>query len=577
MADRLTVYDEGGAGVTLTMADHLATGGEGSVYSKAGRVYKVYLDPAKAVRAGMEKKVAELARLRHPGIAAPEGLLRNKKGEFVGLTLPLVAGDALCRAFTNGWRDQNQFGPAETAKVVEAMRSVTGHAHQHRALMVDANEMNWLLAGSQPVAIDVDSWQLPGFPATAIMPSIRDYSQNAFSEGTDWFAWAVVTFQLWTGIHPYKGTHPDFNRGALEPRMKAMASVFDPKVRLPGAARPVSEVPAALRNWYERTFQSAERSAPPSAFASALATQTAPRLKVVQTLAGSLKQERLVGVAGKVLAAFNGFVVAKTGATLQLWDAAARAPLPAVQETDLTALLRQQAAVLRLGFGRVLVKLDQAAGVARAKVLESGAEAVLACRAERFWQSGNRLFAIIAGVSNGLVELDVAQLGDRLALSVRHQWPVAALSTQLMRGVFVQDCLGAPFVGVLEGEGLIQAASPELKGYRLAEGFGVGAQNIWLTGVRVADGQTVRLQLALKVDKFKVVDEQVVDQLTLDAAATASGVCVLRDGADLLVAKGAAQKRLENSGLSEDLRLFSLGPAGIGGFADSELSRISLA
>lgn len=577
MADRITVYPESGQAITLTPTDHLATGGEGSVYAKGDTVFKVYLEPEKALRAGMERKLAALAALNHPGIAAPDSALRNKKGEFIGLALPKVRGEALCRAFTSGWRDQAQFGLDETVKVVDAMRDITNYAHQHQALMVDANEMNWLLAGTAPVAIDVDSWQLPGFPATAIMPSIRDHSQKAFSEGTDWFAWAVVSCQLWTGIHPYKGSHSDFPRGALEARMKAMASIFGPKVRLPGAARPVTDIPTPLRSWYERTFETTERSAPPSAKASAIGAQTAPRLKVIQTLSGALKLERLANAGGRVLAAFNGFVVAKTPQGLQLWDAAARAPLPQASAEDLAALLGSQAAVLRTGFGRVIVRLDPTAGVARVLVLETGEHAELACRGESLWQSGNRLFAVVPGVSNGLVELDVAKLGAKVLLSVKHQWPVAALSTKLFRGVFVQDCLGAPFVGVLDGEGLLQAAAPQLRAYKLAEGFGAGRHNIWLTGIRLADGETVRLQLSFKTDRYVVVQEEVVPDLGLDVAANAAGVCVLRDGEDLLVAKGEAQKRLEKAGLSEGARLFSLGPAGIAGFEDTELFKVSLA
>lgn len=576
MADRITVYPEGGASLVLSANDHLATGGEGSVYARGNLVYKVYLEPEKAIRAGMERKLAVLARLSHPGIAAPTAALRNKKGEFIGVVLPKVQGDALCRAFTRDWRDLNQFGPGETAQVTDAMRDITAFAHERKALMVDANEMNWLLTGTVPTAIDVDSWQLPGFPATAIMPSIRDHSQNTFSEGTDWFAWAVVTFQIWTGIHPYKGTHPDFNRGALEARMRALASVFGPKVRLPGAVRAIADIPAPLRNWYERTFESTERSAPPSAKSSALAPQTVARLKVHQTLSGSLRLERLGNASGRVLAAFNGFVVSKTPTGLQLWDALARVALPQAGAADLAAVLRQDAAILRAGFGRVLVALDPGTGVVRAQVLESGECASLQTRGESFWQSGNRLFALVPGVSNGLVEVDVAKPGSKVLLSVKHQWPVATLSTRFFRGVFVQDCLGAPFVGVLDGDGLVQGSAPDLKGYRVAEGFGVDRSNVWLSAIRIRDGETVRLHLAFQTDSFVVQQEVIVSDFSLDGAANAAGVAVLRDGEDLLVAKGNIRKRFENAGLSDAMRLFSLGAAGIGGFEDSEVLKISL-
>lgn len=577
MGDRMTVYPEGGKSLVLTANDHLATGGEGSVYAKGDLVYKVYLDPAKAIRAGMERKVAVLAAFAHPGIAAPKCSLRDKHGNFIGLVLPKVRAEALCRAFTTGWRDLHQFALPETATTVDAMRDITAFAHQHQALMVDSNEMNWLLAGTAPTAIDVDSWQLPGFKATAIMPSIRDYANTTFSEGTDWFAWAVVTFQIWTGIHPYKGTHPDFNRAALEARMRAQASVFDAKVRLPGAARPVSDIPPALRAWYERVFQTNERTAPPSAKASMLGAQTAPRLQVRMTLSGALRIERLGNAGGRILAAFNGFVIARTAAGLQLWDAVARAALPQVEPEALAAVLRQEAAVIRTGFGRVLLLLEPSTGLLTMKGLEDQSQARLSTAAESLWQCGNRVFGVVPGVSNGLVELEATQLGNKPLLAVRHQWPVASLSTRLMRGVFLQDCLGMPFLGVLEGDGLLQGATPQLRGYRVAEGFAAGTANVWLSAIRVSDGETVRLQLALRAGRFELAEELVVSDLALDGATNPAGVAVLREGPDLVVAKGAAQKRLVDAGLADTMRLFSLGPAGIGAFEDSEVVKVSLA
>lgn len=576
MAERFTVYPAGSAGVLLSANDHLATGGEGSVYVKGDLVYKVYLEPAKALKAGMDRKLAALTTLRHPGIAAPHTALLNKNGEFIGLVLPLVRGEALCRAFTTGWRDQNQFGLSETARVVDAMRDITEFAHQRQALMVDANEMNWLVQGTQPTAIDVDSWALPGFGATAIMPSIRDYSQAGFSEGSDWFAWAVVTFNLWTGIHPFKGTHPDFARGALEARMRAQASVFDGKVRLPGATRPVADIPARLRDWYAHTFSTSERTAPPLALGSAVAPQTAPKVKILQSLSGSLRMDRLGNASGRVLAAFNGFTVAKAAGGLRLGDAVARSDLPQASSEDLAALLKGQAAVLRTPFGRVLVVLDLASGRVTAQVLETGMRAEMATQGDKLWQSGNRLFVQVPGAASGLVEFDAAKLGERVVLAVRRQWPVAVRSTQFFRGVLVQDCLGTPFIGVLEGEGLLQGPAPALKGYRVAEGFGADRHNVWLAGVRRSDGETVRLHLAYKVDRYAVVSEEVVPTLALDAAVNAAGVAVLRDGADLLVTKGLVQKRFERAGLSDTLRLFSLGAAGIGGFEDSEVLKLSL-
>lgn len=575
MAERITVFPEGRkASVLLTPNDLLATGGEGAVYAVGDEVFKVYLEPAKAVAAGMERKVGALQALQHPGIAAPTTILRDKSGKFVGLALPKVRGEALCKAFTNSWRDANQFGLPETAKVVEAMRAITEAAHSKQALMVDANEMNWMLSGVQPTAIDVDSWQLPGFPATAIMPSIRDYSHNTFSTGTDWFAWAIVTFQLWTGIHPYKGTHPDFARGALEPRMRALASVFDSRVKVPAAARALTDIPSVLRNWYERTFATTERCTPPSAFASAVAAQTAPRLKIRQSLSGSLKQERLGHAGDKVLAAFNGFVIARSGKELVLWDVVSKGTVLGVSAAGLDAVLHRQAAIVRTPFARVLLTVDPGVKI-EARALESGETSSIPCRASSFWQSANRVFGLVPGHSNGLLEVDLTQMGARLLVTISKQWPASVLSTQFLRGLFVQDCLGAPFVGVLEGTGLLQAPAEALKGYRVADGFGLDRENLFVTALRKSDGQTVRLHLAFKTDRFVLEDETLVPDLSLDAAAASTGVGVLRDGDALVLAKGAARKRIEQAGLADDMRLFSLG-AGIGGFEDGEVVKLSV-
>ncbi len=576
MNDRVTVYDEQGTKLILGPNDHLATGGEGAVYARKDTVFKIYLDPVKAQKARLADKVAGLRKLQHPGIAAPTGVLADKNGSFLGLTFPRIQGEALCKLFTNSWRDAHQFGADETRDVTMRMRDIMAYAHAQDALLVDANELNWLVDGVKPTVIDVDSWQLQGFPATAIMPSIRDpRALQGFSTGSDWYAWAIVTFQLWTGIHPFKGSHPDFARNALEARMKAQVSIFDPKVSVPGAARSVDDIPSALRQWYRDVFQSGARLAPPTNLSGAPAAQTAPRLKVVQVLNASLKQERLGHAGGRVLAAFQGYAIAKTAQGLQLWDAMRKAALPWVTGQDCEAVLNRRAAVLRLPHTEVVVTLVP--GQALSMRSRDGATAGpdLPTRAERLWQSGTRLFALVEGVSNGLVELSAAQLGTRTVLTIGHQWPVSALSTEFYRGCFVQSCLGAPFLGVLEGEGLVQLKAPALKAYRVIQGLGLDRHNVWLTAVRKTDGQTVRVRMQATHDAFEVAEEDVVVDTDLDGALLASGVGVVRLGEDLRISKGASSKTLPSCGLPTAARLYSMGPS-LGLFEDTEVSKLSL-
>lgn len=580
MDKTVTVYVEGSReAVQLRPTDHLATGGEGCVYLKNGRIFKVYLRPEQAMAAGLDRKVALLRSMVHPCIAAPEALLCDRQGRPVGLTLPFVPGDPLCRAFTNTWRDARGFSIPETIELVDAMREVVDFAHAHQALMVDANELNWLIEGTRPKAIDVDSWQVPGFPATAIMPSIRDHASPGFNKGTDWFAWAVVTFQLFVGIHPYKGTHPTLGPASLEERMRARASVFDAGVRLPPTVRDLGAVPSRLRDWYASTFQSTNRTRPPRAADSAIAPQTAPRLKQVQSSTATLSVERVASLEGPVALATNGFLLVRRGPELMVWDAQRRIPVSQASPTLLSEVNRGRAALVRLPGAVALLTLDPDRHLATARDLDTGQEVTFVTSAHRLWQSRQRAFFCVAGSPRGLQEIEVrSSWGGRNGLSIvaQSQWPVNVLSTAFHHNVFVQDVFGSWVVGVTTERGLVQGMAPALRGHRVIDGFAADEHNVWLTTTRMNDGETLRLRLSFEHDRYVLVEESLTHDLTIDAAQTLAGVSLWRRSDELLVAKGRQRKTVSCTGVSSTLRLFGAGTS-IFAFDGSEVVHLSLA
>ena len=87
--------------VMLRAQDHLATGGEGAVFQRAGMVYKLYLDPVAARARGMEEKIGLLAQLRHPCIVAPLDVLRDQQQALVGHYMPAAPGVPLIELCTN--------------------------------------------------------------------------------------------------------------------------------------------------------------------------------------------------------------------------------------------------------------------------------------------------------------------------------------------------------------------------------------------------------------------------------------------------------------------------------------------
>lgn len=583
MSTRHHIYLPGNAkAVVLSDTNHMATGGEGSVYHKDQQVYKLYLDPAKALARKIPDKVALLSKMGHPGVVVPSSVVVDSKGVFKGIAMPYAQGDALCSLYTNTGRDKLRIGDKETADIVSGMREVMQHVHQHQGLMVDANELNWLVRGTQPIAIDSDSWQLPGFPATAIMASIRDYHMDpakGFTEGSDWFSWAVVTFALWTGIHPFKGTHPTFGRGNMEERMRAHASVFDAGVKLPPAARGLTPIPGALKDWYAQMFGSTDRAAPPPLFGAANPLAVGVTHKTVTPAAsgshGTFTLTKLSGVAASsLLPTEHGFVLGKTSQGWDVYDVQSNPvkklmpPLAWCQ-----AVGRSQAGLLRVGTLLLAVYLDN--GFLQVLDLEHGSKAQLATHATKVWQSRNRLFVQLDDTDQGLHEVQVTSFGSGLVLGVKQQWNVWTQSTQFLRHVYVQDMLGLAVLGVSTAEGFVQGTCPGLRGYKVAQGFAVDPEHVWLTATRTKDGESVRLTVAYQHGGYKVLDEVTVDTLDLDAASNEQGVGIVRSGDTLMVVKGPHQKTVPCPTSLEDIRLLSL-QGKIGGLWRGEVYWVSM-
>lgn len=262
----MKVQVQGGGKVNLTQREFLAEGGEGKVFVSGGTAYKIYADPSKMIPEG---KIAELAAITDPRVIRPEKLVYDEKGKVVGFTSKFApSGGVLCQVFTKGFRDREGISPTDMGALVLKLRSLVANVHTARVLLVDLNEMNFLLdpALKDVLAIDTASYQTPHYPATALMESVRDRHAKPlhFTELTDWFAFAVVTFRMFVGIHPYKGTHPTVKD--LDERMVANLSVLNKDVKVPPTCYPFTNIPPAFLNWYREVFEGGKRLPPPTGF-----------------------------------------------------------------------------------------------------------------------------------------------------------------------------------------------------------------------------------------------------------------------------------------------------------------------
>ena len=263
-----TVLINGKQKVTLGQKEYKAQGGQGTVYVSGGLAFKIYHEPSKMIPTG---KITELAGIGIANVLAPKDILYDPKSNVpVGFTMPYVSDcEYLTKLFSLQYKLDFSIGNDVVTNLVTEMQKVLLELHKKSILVGDYNEMNFLVDQkfTIPYHIDVDSYQTKNFPCTAIMETVRDRRLpfGKFDEMSDWFSWGIVTFQMFTGVHPYMGRHPDYKPSQLDDRMKNNISVFDPKVKMPKNLQDFSKIPPNLLAWYKSVFVDGNRTIPPFA------------------------------------------------------------------------------------------------------------------------------------------------------------------------------------------------------------------------------------------------------------------------------------------------------------------------
>lgn len=248
--------------VTLNDSDFVASGGEKSVYRRGGVAYCVYHDAKNVTPVA---KMDELSKVKHPGFITPNGLLLVESGSRVGEVMPFVdKSHVLCELFANGFRKKQKIGHREDLSVLSQMFDMTKVAHAANVILVDPNDMNWLVSHDFKTVslVDTLSAQTRSFPATAIKPAIRDPFMTVFTNETDYYSLAILTAWLWCGIHPFTVQIDGF-KGGMPEKQLAMRSIFHPKAQLNPAVRSIETMPDSLKSWVHSHLTSKARPEPP--------------------------------------------------------------------------------------------------------------------------------------------------------------------------------------------------------------------------------------------------------------------------------------------------------------------------
>ena len=439
--------------VNLDEKDFMCEGGEGKIYGKGSTIYKIYSDPAKMISPA---KIDELKVLASPNILAPKNIILDTKGNPLGFTMDWVKDTiALCKLFTNDFRSRFNVTDDMIVKLVENMRKEISFVHGKGAyLQVDGNEMNYLVDSKDfvtPKLIDVDSFKTPSFPPTALMASIKDHHTQGFSELTDWFAYAVVVTQLFVGIHPFKGTHPNFKKFDMEGRMKANVSIFNKDVRLPSTVRDVNNIPSNYREWLARIFEKGERSLPPGVMGNIIAVAA----HVASIGSNQFDISLIHEFASDIYRCKDGYVFLKDKITHNKIDYVSHHPSTEIIHT--------------VPYHKpVKVWLESAA--IQLETFE-GKKLVCAIPAEDKMVIGDSVFVKHAGK---LVEYQAMNMGTNVNVAPVFSIDVMPNATKLFNQIVYQDILGLP-VFMLFGKAAnnktvcYQYRMPELAGYQVLE------------------------------------------------------------------------------------------------------------
>ncbi len=544
----MEVYVNGNA-VNLTQQNFVAKGGEGKIFQKNKIAYKIYEHLTKMIAPA---KIAEL-NVPNPNVIRPLDLVMNKKKQNVGFTMEWLGDDnvALCKLFTSKFQKDNGINNDHIIELVQNIKKTTEDIHNYKCLIVDGNELNYLVKPNfvTPLFIDVNAWQTPSYPPTAIMPSIRDWTTDDFSKLTDWFSFAIVAFQLFVGIHPFKGKHKSYRKNDFANRIKNRVSVFNSGVSLPPTTRDFSLIPSQYKDWFYKLFENGDREPPPQMPGEVGKMQVV--VKLVKST-GTFEITSIQEFEDEILFHNPTHQFTKTSEKIYLG------------KVDYKVSKGVELIITPLEKLPILVKLEK--GISKFKCLKTGYDvkgAELACTDMMI--VNNTLYL---KNREKLIEMSFKVAGNNILPAVKTVWNVEPLSSQIFGNVIFQSVLGKSFLCIpipfadKKSQFHIKAI-PELDNYRVIE---AKYQNNICVVIGHNGNEYNRLTFVFdsKFSTYRCNTVRGVDYAPLNFAVLDNGVCIMiteDNGVEIFLNRIDKPdiKRIENPDIDNSMRLFKDG------------------
>lgn len=547
---KIKVQERGKNPISLEDKDYLS-GGEGKVFVRGDIAYKIYHDSKQVIP---EAKIQELQPIVGSNVLGPKNMLYNpSNGNPIGFTMQYVSGTiALAQLFTTSFRDRNGVTPEMSVKLVQKMIEVTQKIHENNILIIDGNEFNYLVDEKtliDPYFIDVDSYQTKSYPAKVLMPSVKDWHTKGFTPESDWFSFSVIATQIFIGIHPYKGTHPNFARGDMEARMKNNASIFDKNVSLPPAARSFDLIPGDLRSWLVDILQNGKRCLPPMLVVGKI---NKPQITVIATGNNQFTINLIESCQEPVFGCdyVNGCLVIYTTNSIKIGKinySPGSKTAGVIQPINCTNPL-----VVDLVNGSLSI-VDSRKGneLCKNKII-----------AQKKMIFDNRIYVLN---DDKLSEINITKLGEMIIPSYGKYWTILPKASKIFRGFIYSDVLGSPHFYIPYDKGSMGIFKiDELKGYRIIDAKYENKVCILLVSTKKT-GKYDRFIFKFNFEQQKYVFEHEQDVLMIGVNFTTldNGVVVLNDG-DSIIAfhnsiSNTTRKIIHNSGIDPSAALFKNG------------------
>lgn len=278
-----------GRRIRLDPQKSVGKGGEADVYDIGGdTVVKIFKQPnhpdfsltpmdqqmAKMRIEEHQKKLPAFPKGLPPRVITPTKLVTNQSGKkILGYAMPhLKNAEVLLRYGDKKFREAGV--PDETVMaIMRDLHNTVTKIHPIGAVISDFNDLNVLVIGEKAYIIDADSFGYDKFlskmfTARFVDPLVCDQNASRLmlirphTPDTDWYAFTVMLMKLLLFAGPYDGVYrpkDKTKRVKHDARPLKRITIFDPEIRYPKPARPLTVLPDEMLHHFHLVFEKDQR------------------------------------------------------------------------------------------------------------------------------------------------------------------------------------------------------------------------------------------------------------------------------------------------------------------------------